>query len=282
MTRLEQLELLGTPVRRAGTGYAPPLKWAGGKRWLVKYLRPLWEPHEEKRLVEPFAGGLAVTLGLLPERALLNDINQHLINFYQHLKSGLILNIHGGTTDQTFKRHRSAFNTLIRQGRAVGMHDDGKRAAMLFYYLNRHCYNGLCRFNKAGEFNTPNGRYTNPLFEKDLTSYQPIVSGWDFVAGDFAALELGPNDFVYADPPYDNAFTGYSGNQFGFKQQKDLAVWLAKHKGPVVLSNHATSDMLDLYEKLGFDTSRQYEAPRMIQCLGDRSPALEVLATLNL
>src|SRR5688572_24245639 len=59
----------------------PPLKWAGGKRWQLRFLRPLWKPHAAKRLVEPFCGGLAVALGLRPERALLNDVNPHLVSF---------------------------------------------------------------------------------------------------------------------------------------------------------------------------------------------------------
>src|SRR5258708_7935596 len=71
----------------------PPLKWAGGKRWQLPYLRKLWERESHRRLVEPFCGGLAVTLGLLPERALLNDVNAHLINFYLWLKRGLKISI---------------------------------------------------------------------------------------------------------------------------------------------------------------------------------------------
>src|SRR5213596_4287286 len=71
----------------------PPLKWAGGKRWLVPHLLPLWEPFSNRRLVEPFCGGLAVALGLMPESALLNDINPHLINFYQMLKRGLPVSV---------------------------------------------------------------------------------------------------------------------------------------------------------------------------------------------
>src|ERR1700675_134123 len=71
----------------------PPLKWAGGKRWLVPHLRPIWENHTDRRLVEPFSGGLAVTLGLRPEQALLNDINPHLINFYHWLRKGLQIEI---------------------------------------------------------------------------------------------------------------------------------------------------------------------------------------------
>src|SRR5579863_5001919 len=66
----------------------PPLKWAGGKRWQLPHLAPLWKAHSSRRLVEPFCGGLAVALGLRPRRALLNDVNPHLINFYAWLKKG--------------------------------------------------------------------------------------------------------------------------------------------------------------------------------------------------
>ena len=67
----------------------PPLKWAGGKRWLVPHLRALYSNSKKQRLVEPFVGGMAVTLGLHPKTALLNDVNPHLINFYQTLKKKL-------------------------------------------------------------------------------------------------------------------------------------------------------------------------------------------------
>src|SRR4051812_22248150 len=73
--------VLITPAR-------PPLKWAGGKRWQIPHLRPVWAPHSSRRLVEPFCGGLAVTLSLAPKRALLNDVNPHVFNFYQWLKRG--------------------------------------------------------------------------------------------------------------------------------------------------------------------------------------------------
>src|SRR5579875_1947827 len=77
------------PVRQQAAALRPPLKWAGGKRWLVPHLASLWAGHTHRRLVEPFCGGLAVTLGLDPARALLNDINPHLISFYRWLQQGL-------------------------------------------------------------------------------------------------------------------------------------------------------------------------------------------------
>lgn len=279
---MRQVTLLQEVPRTVAGGFVPPLKWAGGKRWLVPHLKPIWSKFEERRLVEPFAGGLAVTLGLLPKRAVVNDINEHLVNFYQHLKDGLVLDIKGGTTDRTFKARRRRFNDLVRNGTAVGKGPNGRLAAQLFYYLNRHCYNGLCRFNKSGEFNTPNGRYVNPKFEKDLTAYRPILKNWDFTSVDFENVPLNKGDFVYADPPYDNAFTDYTSHDFGYNEQKRLAKWLAEHDGPVVISNHATDSMIKLYKDLEYDVSRRYNAPRMIHCFGDRTPAVEVVATRGL
>ena len=69
----------------------PPLKWAGGKRWQVPRLRALWDPHRQRRLVEPFCGGLAVAIRLTPSRALLNDVNPHVVNFYRFLRPRVFL-----------------------------------------------------------------------------------------------------------------------------------------------------------------------------------------------
>src|SRR5436309_2822339 len=109
----------------------PPLKWAGGKRWQVPHLRPLWKAHANRRLVEPFAGGLAVALGLLPDRALLNDANPHLVNFYEWLRRGLRIDITLENEEKLFYQHRTRFNELVANGRS-----DTAEAAALFYYLN--------------------------------------------------------------------------------------------------------------------------------------------------
>jgi hypothetical protein len=93
-------------------GYRPPLKWAGGKRWLVPTLREMWAGNEKRRLVEPFCGGLAVVLGLVPERALLNDINPHAINFYAQLKLGLNIKWEMEYDPDRYYEYRTEFNNL--------------------------------------------------------------------------------------------------------------------------------------------------------------------------
>jgi DNA adenine methylase len=114
----------------------------------------LWEPHRHRRLVEPFCGGLAVTLSLAPVRALLNDINPHVVNFYRWLKRGLVTPLPMRNDERLYYAHRERFNRLLADGQG-----DSADAAALFYYLNRTGYNGLCRFNRRGEFNVPFGRY---------------------------------------------------------------------------------------------------------------------------
>jgi DNA adenine methylase len=254
----------------------PPLKWAGGKRWLAPTLARLYHPFRRRRLVEPFCGGLAVALALDPREALLNDINPHAVNFYRHLQRGLRVRIAMRNDCDLYYAHRDAFNALVT-GTGAGT----ARAAQLFYYLNRTGYNGLCRFNRRGEFNVPFGRYQRINYRRDFSDYRPVLARWCFETGDFEALALRRGDFVYADPPYDVPFRQYAAQGFPFAEQERLALWLSRHPGPVVLSNQATDRILALYHRLGF-TVRTVDAPRAIACNGDRRPALEVIATRNL
>ncbi|MBI1950387.1 MAG: Dam family site-specific DNA-(adenine-N6)-methyltransferase [Acidobacteria bacterium] len=254
----------------------PPLKWAGGKRWLVPLLKPLWEPHRNRRLVEPLCGGLAVALGLSPGRALLNDVNPHAINFYRWLQKGLRPRMAMVNERASFYACRQRFNELIAAGREAT-----REAAELFYYLNRTGYNGLCRFNSKGLFNVPFGRYGTIDYARDFSPYRARFAGWEFACGDFDSLPIHPGDFVYADPPYDVEFTTYSKGGFRWEDQARLAAWLEAHQGPVVLSNQATARIVRLYEGAGFRL-QFLDAPRRISCTGDRQPAREVLALRNL
>jgi len=94
----------------------PPLKWAGGKRWVVPYLAPLGLHTHPGRYLEPFCGGLAAPLGLQPERAVLDDLNPHLIKFYLQVQRGLEIRIEVRNDEQLFYRHRQRFNDFVKQG----------------------------------------------------------------------------------------------------------------------------------------------------------------------
>ncbi len=255
----------------------PPLKWAGGKRWLLSTLAPLFENHKDRRLVEPFAGGMAVTLGLLPERALVNDINPHLINFYHQIQQGLQIAESELANERDFYfKQRDLFNALIESNKA-----NTPQAAALFYYLNRTGFNGLCRFNSRGLFNVPFGRYKTINYIRDFNNYTRRLTHWTFACQDFERLDIQSHDFLYVDPPYDVEFTKYSKEDFGWADQERLVEWLRSLKIPMVVSNQATERIIDLYTRAGFTIST-VSAPRRISCSGDRDPALEMLATRNL
>jgi len=215
---------------------------------------------------------MAVALGLQPQKAVLNDLNPHLINFYLWLQQGLAIDIHLQNDSNYYYDCRQRFNQLIASGKA-----NSREAATLFYFMNRTGFNGLCRFNSKDQFNVPFGKYKTINYVHDFSDYITLLEKWHFSCIDFIDLQLRPTDFIYADPPYDVQFTRYSANDFRWDDQVRLAEWLACHTGPVVASNQATDRIIDLYQNLGF-TLIYLEGPRRISCNGDRKPAQEILA----
>lgn len=238
----------------------------------MPHLEPIWQRYKNHRLVEPFCGGLAVVLGLQPRQALLNDINPHPVNFYWWLQQGLVIGNPMENDPDFYYARRAEFNLLIQQ--QLGQ---SQRSAELFYYLNRTGYNGLCRFNKKGGYNVPFGRYKKINYRQDFRDYCATLQNWRFDHQDFVDLPIKPDDFIYADPPYDVAFRQYSQQGFDWPDQERLAHWLAAHSGPVIASNQKTPRIVELYTSLGFKL-KFLEGPRRISCTGDRANAQEILA----
>lgn len=223
----------------------PPLKWAGGKRWLLPHLSPIWQQHKRRTLVEPFVGGMAVALGLRPNKAVLNDTNIHLINFYHWLQKGLTASIQMENDKEVYYTNRTRFNEIIRSGDMLT-----EEAASLFYYLNRTGFNGLCRFNSRGEFNVPFGQYKSIRYTYDFTKYRDVLQKWKIQQGDFSDIKLTKGCLIYADPPYDVVFTSYSPGGFSWDDQVRLVEWLARHSGPVITSKMAATAIRSTWPRL--------------------------------
>lgn len=138
----------------------PFLKWPGGKyRQVGRICKQLGDGN---RLVEPFAGSAALFLNTDFKYYLLADSNSDLINLYQQLQSEgesfiqycqKFFNTRNNNKD-VYYEYRSRFNRT----------DNLRLKSALFLYLNRHGYNGLCRYNSKGDFNVPFGRYERPYF----------------------------------------------------------------------------------------------------------------------
>lgn len=232
----------------------PFLKWAGGKYRLVPTIRALLPPG--RRLIEPFVGSAAVFLGTDYPTALLGDANPDLINVYRHLQDGGEVFI--GECAALFDADANCAEIYFRRREQFNASCDPLERARLFVYLNKHCYNGLCRYSRTGRFNVPFGRYCSVAFpEVEMRAFARRASTAEFVCAPYGGiLELaGPGDVVYCDPPYvplsaTANFTAYSALAFGAGEQKKLAEDAARaaQRGAIVLiSNHDTPETRGLY-----------------------------------
>lgn len=262
----------------------PFLKWAGGKyNCLQHVIAALPEGH---RFIEPFTGSGAVFMNAPYPSYLLAENNKDLVDLFNHLKnqgSSFIdycarLFTPETNTAEHYYAVRAEFNQLRHS----------KRKSALFVYLNRHGYNGLCRYNATGGFNVPFGSYQKPYFPYDeMQRFSEKSQQAHFVHNDFRKTFLlanRPGDVVYCDPPYaplteQAHLFSYTAKKFTEKDQRDLAL-LAEQKAsegiPVILSNHDTAFTRSIYKNAEII---RFPVTRVINCQGSqRQPVYELLA----
>ena len=223
------------------------LKWAGGKFPLLDDIKK--HLPEGDCLIEPFVGAGSVFLNTDYSRYVLADINSDLINLYdivknradEYVRESRLLFTKAQNEDAIYYACRAEFNQCT----------DKFRRAVLFLYLNRHCYNGLCRYNLRGEFNVPFGRYSKPYFpEEELYHFAERAKNATFVCQsyDVSMVNVAAGSVVYCDPPYAPLsatanFTAYHTDSFSMVQQQhlaELAERLREQSIPVLISNHDT------------------------------------------
>ena len=251
----------------------PFLKWAGNKyRCLDPILRSL---PQSNRLIEPFTGSGAIFLNSNYTNYLLAEQNYDLVNLYNYLKqegnlfinycSNYFSNLHNNELD--FYKFREQFNQSNQA------HQTRLRAA-LFLYLNRHGYNGLCRYNHNGKFNVPFGRYKKPYFPvKEMQTFHHQCQRAEFLQADFRkTFTLAkPDDVIYCDPPYvplsaSANFSAYTNKRFSETDQialTQLAIESANKGIPVIISNHDTEFTRDQYRQASIIS---FPVKRLISC----------------
>ena len=249
----------------------PLLKWVGGKRWQLPLLRLYY--NRDRRLVEPFCGGLSIALGLEPKLALLNDINPHLINFYKQVQHGVPIDTGHPPQADTYYEMRDTFNCLVRDHVSAP-----NTEAMLFFALNHWGFNGLWRVNKSGLCNVPPRPVLRPLPTPPWHEYTEKFNHWMFTCSDFERLNLCSTDFVYCDPPYHETYSGYDAAGFNLGDHVRLFNWVRKHPGPACICNAMTPQMTSLYEDGGWNWVELESRQQMQASRGrvDRVP--EILA----
>lgn len=164
----------------------PLLKWAGGKYKLARFIETHLPSRTRKRLIEPFAGSAAVSLVLEFDAYLLNDTNADLIGLFQTLKEQKQEFIGYARSFFTAENNESSRYYELRE--QFNQSRDRAERAALFVYLNRHAFNGLCRYNSKGGFNVPFGKYKAPYFpEAEMQGFLQKTDRIELACGDFQA-----------------------------------------------------------------------------------------------
>lgn len=276
----------------------PFVKWAGGKGKLLRTLEgnlPAdFDDIESVTYIEPFVGGGAMLFHMLGnhpniKRAIINDINPALINCYRRIKNNHVAliaelkKIHEAyyqINDQEgrrhfYYRHRDEYNLIPVSKRNT------IRAASLFIFLNRTCFNGLYRENNSGGFNVPAGRYVRPTIcnEQGILDAHRILQNVEIISGSYEGVmkfvDWNEYNFFYFDPPYRpllgaNNFKQYTLNAFNDPEQEKLKSFcdeINAHGGLFMLSN-SDSEIepgINYFEELydGYNVQHIY-APRTI------------------
>lgn len=266
---------------RALESVEPVVKWAGGKRKLLKEILPK-VPASIDTYFEPFFGGGAVFFSLVSrgvkiKHAVLNDMNADLMETYQVIASPSVHDLIALL--QTYP-HTREFYDHLRRIVPRGLHSATVRAAR-FLYLNRTGFNGLYRVNRKGEFNVPFGKYSNPTIcdVEALLRVNKALQGVELISTDFATC-VAPakaGDFVYFDPPYlpiseTSSFTAYTAGGFPLADHRRLATTffdLGARGVSAVLSNSTAANIRTLY---GQDPAviQEVLAPRSINSDGTK------------
>ena len=239
---------------------SPFLKWVGGKRQLMPTITELM-PKKFTNYYEPFVGGGAVLFHTQPKNAVINDLNEDLINVYNTIKKNpeeLIKDL------KTHKNESEYFYDLRILDRTEEFEklSNIKKASRVIY-LNKTCFNGLYRVNNSGEFNSPFGRYKNPNIVNEITIR--AVSKYlnnnkiTIFSKDYEDVleNIEKGSFVYFDPPYhpvskSSSFTGYIQGGFNMYDQirlRDLCVKLNKKGVKFMVSNSAVPLIEDIYKE---------------------------------
>ncbi|MGR5140773.1 Dam family site-specific DNA-(adenine-N6)-methyltransferase [Photobacterium sp. DNB23_23_1] len=231
------------------------LKWAGGKYSLVEEIERRLPP--ARKLVEPFAGAGSVFLNTDFEQYLLADINPDLINLYNILKNDPEQYVRDSKALFTPEYNQKGAYLEIRE--AFNKTKDPYLRSLYFLYMNRHGFNGLCRYNKKGGFNVPFGSYKKPYYPEDeLYFFSEKAKRATFVCEGYQQTfsRARKGCVVYCDPPYAPLsttanFTSYAGNGFSLDDQAALADAAEKAATerdiPVLISNHDTTLTRRLY-----------------------------------
>lgn len=277
--------MMQNSMKETSINYAtkPVLKWAGGKSQLLSELIPKI-PKQYNRYIEPFFGGGAVFFALKPSKSIIADSNPELINLYKTVAEDV-----EGVIEQLkkFKNTEECYYS-VRSLDPCSLIPTAAAARTIF--LNKTCFNGLYRVNKAGFFNVPYGHYKNPKIIDTVTlrNASSLLSGTEIICGDYKNVlrnNANEGDFIFLDPPYlpiseYSDFKRYTKEQFYEEDHIELAAEVERlHElgCHIILTNSNHPLVHELYNSFKIEVIK---TKRHISCNGKGRMGEDVIVTI--
>jgi len=248
----------------SNSSIAPFVKWAGGKRQLIPQIRERM-PEQFNNYYEPFVGGGAVIFELLPQNAVINDINRALINAYQMIcehPQEFLQEINRLDAEMWEDGKEYYYSLREHYNDKLMKEEFDVELAALFVFINKHCFNGLYRVNGKGLFNVPyNNSRRSSVDEKSIMEISEYLRNVRIISGDFevACEGAGEGDFVFIDSPYaplnPTSFESYTKEGFDIESHRRLANLfdeLTTRGCYCMLTNHNTELINELYGNKGY------------------------------
>ena len=206
----------------------PVLKYRGGKsREIPRFLQ--YVPDDFHRYIEPFFGGGALYFYLEPENAIINDVNERLMLFYQQLRNNYpTMRLQLNEIQRVYEANQAAYKKLKAEKpderipnanedlyykmRKLFNHPDGSYLdGVIYYFINKTAYSGMIRYNNNGEYNVPFGRYPNLNTQLVTEQHSHLLQGAVLYNSDYQKIfdMAEEDDFMFLDPPYDCVFNDY-------------------------------------------------------------------------
>ena len=243
---------------------APFVKWAGGKRQLLPQIEERM-PEKYNNYIEPFVGGGAVVFGLLPENALINDINEALINAYRQIcnEPDMFLKVINKLDQEMWEDGKKYYYSLREHYNDKLMKAEyDVELEHLFVFINKHCFNGLYRVNGKGLFNVPyNNSRRSSVDESVIMEVSEYLQGITIMNGDFQEISASAKkgDFIFLDSPYaplnPTSFESYTKEGFDIESHRRLSKFydeLTAKGCYCMLTNHNTELINELYGNKGY------------------------------
>lgn len=217
----------------------PMIKYAGGKSGEIEVIKK-FIPEYSGKYIEPFFGGGALYFSLEPEKAVINDINSRLIEFYQGVSNNYDrIKKELSALESVYIKNRQEYEEDKKKanGKVADLNEklyyemrdffNGKEnelhPATVYYFINKTAYSGMIRYNKAGKYNVPYGRYKNFNTKLITENHNKLLKKSEIFCKDYKEIFTmsRKEDFIFLDPPYDCVFNNYGNKELvnGFTEE---------------------------------------------------------------